>query len=335
MRTHRNRRQQPVGFTLVELLMVIGIIGFLITVSGFVIGNMIGASKEAATLATIQKVHGVVMERIRGLDIALETQAEMRKRSKNFSVTLDSSAGFVVGGPIAFRKLQTRALIPTRLEDLPTSGRTVFLTGTGHANVAAYRGASDWSAAVESSELLFFSLTQGTAFGEASSAADLFRDSELKDTNGNGKMEIVDGWGNPLRFYGTPTRLLRPDGWNATTDELNPLNQSLITAAFPSLAGRELAVDPDDPGNGFLNTYVNAYFSAYGSTDVDAAVSSYEGNFHTHGTYHIPLIVSAGPDGVLGIEEPNTSLGRLAHPIGGVANEDIYDNLTNYQGSTD
>ena len=346
MRHHRNHRQQPLGFTLVELLMVIGIIGFLVTVSGVIIGNMIGNAKEARTKATIAKIHELVMERRRGLDVAMEKNARIFAQAKKFSVDLDPSPSieFWISGPVAFNKVSVKQMLPTRLEDLSGQALALFLTLPGtkqYANVAGYR--NDPSAPLdpgdESSELLYFALTQGTSFGEDSDASGQFTDSEAKDTNGNGRPEILDAWENPIRFFLWPTRLVRPNGWTIVSGRpvLEPLNQTIITSVLPTLSGRDVSVDPDDPTGMFLDQYVGSFFAAYGSTDINAALTSYENNFHTYSTYHAPLVVSAGPDGVLGIIEGNVSTplkGYLGAPdlSSGSVTDELYDNITNYQG---
>lgn len=348
MRQHRNPFRRPLGFTLIELLVVIGIVGFLIALSGIVIGNMIGSAKEAATIATIQKVHGQVMERIRGLDIALETQVEMRKRIKT----------------PGDRKALVKQMLPTRIADMPALAQIKFLklpaTSTA-AQIQTARDAFVASSGAENvnSELLYFALTEGTVLGEATSAADQFRDSEVKDTNGNGYLEFIDGWGNPLRFYLYPTRLIRPDGWSVSADgmQLASLNQTLITTMLPLLSGRDISIDPDDPGNGYLQSKVQDYMNANPmATRIDALnaiLPIYEATFHSPATYHAPLLVSAGPDGILGIREATDSdplnsdstqrtFGYLAEPLpsemtGTSVDDDsaLFDNITNYQGSGD
>jgi hypothetical protein len=53
-------------------------------------------------------------------------------------------------------------------------------------------------------------------------------------------------------------------------------------------------------------------------------------NFYDAATFFSFLIVSCGPDGELGMHEPNeTGAQRLGRPITG--SEAIYDNLTNKQ----
>jgi prepilin-type N-terminal cleavage/methylation domain-containing protein len=63
----------------------------------------------------------------------------------------------------------------------------------------------------ESSELLYFMLTRWGTLGTSSANEDQFTSAEIEDTDQDGFPEFVDGWGNPLRFYRWPTRLIDPD----------------------------------------------------------------------------------------------------------------------------
>ncbi len=81
---------------------------------------------------------------------------------------------------------------------------------------------STHQAVTESSECLYQFLTQGPLFDtEPPSAADL-KAIETADTDGDGLPEIVDAWGNPLRFYRWPTRLVRPAAWSSSNSTSPP-----------------------------------------------------------------------------------------------------------------
>ncbi len=62
----------------------------------------------------------------------------------------------------------------------------------------------------ESSELLYFFLFHSGNFGSAEVSRDEFTEKEIADTDGDGLREFVDAWGQPLRFYRWPTRLIDP-----------------------------------------------------------------------------------------------------------------------------
>ena len=250
----------------------------------------------------------------------------------------------------------------------------------------------------ESAACLYLILTQASVFDtDPLPAADL-RGLELADTDGDGLMEIVDAWGQPLRYYRWPTRLFRPatssgsvatPGWYnldpapaptpasllVSTATRGPISQWVHNTAYlgsqmiqpativqsgvpnvmmyqctvagtssgseptwPTSAGGTvvdggvtwtavldpLAIDGDDPNGLVSSNFVNESSPQY---------------YHTWATYHIPLIVSCGTDGLLGLFEPydTANFGSLAQPqfdstdSTGLARSAMFDNITNHQ----
>lgn len=207
----------------------------------------------------------------------------------------------------------------------------------------------------ESAELLYFMLFQSGTFGSASANADQFTSSEIQDTDGDGFPEIVDAWGHPLQFYRWPTRLFDPTApapfapdfatVNDPTevdptpddDESDGLREILSSeriyagllvkglppspSAIGSATQRDMMlVDPDDPV-GILYTFLEDPY--YKNLGIDLTLEYNEGLYHTPDTYHVPLIVSCGPDERLGLYEPNNTV------IG-----TYYGNLAQYAGTT-
>lgn len=108
------------------------------------------------------------------------------------------------------------------------------------------------NAATESSELLYLALSEGDVFGLPPTELDGIDKNMIGDTDGDGNLEFLDGWGKPLQFYNWPTRLLKDDGLNywgdlripaTTTGILYPTAPLLIAGlppAPPALAGSNL-----------------------------------------------------------------------------------------------
>ncbi len=65
-KTHSDSRRS--GFTLIEILIVLLIISFLMATLGVTISNMLTSAKEAQTIATIEKIDGLIAERQQGLE---------------------------------------------------------------------------------------------------------------------------------------------------------------------------------------------------------------------------------------------------------------------------
>jgi prepilin-type N-terminal cleavage/methylation domain-containing protein len=207
----------------------------------------------------------------------------------------------------------------------------------------------------ESSELLYFTLTQSGTFGSSPVDADQFTPSEIADTDEDGFPEFVDAWGHPLRFYRWPTRLFDPTAPNPFQpdfdivddntevdptpdgDESDGLREILVAErdyagllvkglppspfAIGGSTQRDLMlVDPDDPV-GILYTFIED--PKYKAMGIDLTQEYNEAKYHTPDTYHAPLIVSAGADELLGLREPTET-----DPTAG-----IYGNLAQYAGT--
>lgn len=204
----------------------------------------------------------------------------------------------------------------------------------------------------ESAEMIYLILTAGDLFGVPAVGADEFASTEVRDTDGDGLPEFVDGWGRPLRFYRWPTRLVRcgesshlgdrsapPNG--TSNDPPGPLSPweptyaNLLVGTLPSLVVNDTSLqhDPDD-GYGLIDSQI---FNRLSSGSQAGARIKFEQLYHTPDTYWTSLIVSAGRDGELGLWEPvqfnigANVFGHLAQPVtlGDPAANPINDDITN------
>lgn len=339
-------RQSPrgsrAGFTMIEMLMVIGIIMFLVAISVSLLGNMANTAKIKSTQATIRKVDALLTRRMEAFERAIINQNNSTSGTPGYAQSWLSAAGgdrdvaMVVG-----RKALFRRHFPQRFSEMTSP----LSPGGSHVS------------STESAELLYYMLTQGESFGTEAVDSDAFLDSEIKDTDGDGLLEFVDAWGQPLRFYRWPTRLVRPAASGSESDPQSIDDQgnsdpsddgyvNIITLSYgsngegaeilsrilpgtPWPASRQsgatfidensdpLSKDADDP-LGVL------YFSE--AEDVE----NFESDWHTPSTWHRPLIVSMGADQILGLYEPNelTNFGRLAQPDYSHL-DGLMDNITN------
>lgn len=377
------------AFTMVELLIVIGIIIVLMGMMVALIGSSMKTARAAATSALIQKIDNLLDERVKGFDRATKS-ADFQRIVAARKRALESGGIFGVSPDvlgIVARKDFFRSNFPQRFEDLAspdanTNGVPDILESVPGVNVAvlATQATPATRHATESSELLYYMLTRMQVFGVPPVGESEFGTSEFRDTDGDGLLEFVDGWGNPLRFYRWPTRLLKPNGilgadnqpGFAGVDDNSAFNTPPATNVFagtifnnvvddalefgkvssdditistghraivayfisglpsgPVLTGQwdSLSEDPDDP-YGLISTEIKRLLlQSNGSTDVRAGINGFnEMNYPTIDTYHTPLIVSAGADGVVGLFEPfygvdsngdgvlDADLGILAQP---------------------
>ena len=344
---HRSRRR---GFTMVELMVVIGLILFLMSISVAALSSALGIARQRATQATILKVHGLMQQRVDAFNRAMERtnlQPNVSKLVRDLGIPTRRTQDDKVY-EVLVKKQIFQSRFPQNFNERDLSTESGF-------NLAKHN--SD----TESAALLYWLLTKSEVFGIAPVDESEFGSSEVRDTDGDGLLEFVDGWGRPLRYYRWPTHLFRPG--NTTTPPgvtgashptvLSPIDRtyvSLIWAGLPAAPSvatdlDPLTRDPDDP-TGQLRRFA----TSVSTSNQTLIMTVFQNRFHTPDTYHAFLIVSAGPDGKMGMSEPwsprpdsppllSTSptldnplgQGRLAalNQYGAVQDHPINDNISN------
>lgn len=218
----------------------------------------------------------------------------------------------------------------------------VDTNGDGTPNV----GDKFHRAETESAELLYLALTRFEQYGIPPATVDDFTTAEVADTDGDGLPEFIDAWGQPLRFYRWPTRLIKPFGlygidqapgdravdddgngavddvleigWPGSDDTYIPVELRSFAGLYisglprpPVLTGSpprpilgdfdQLNVDGDDPVGVLLDETLRLSGLPF---PINVLGVVHESRYSTFDTYHKPLVVSAGADGVLGLYEP-------------------------------
>ena len=409
-----NRAVKRVGFSLVELLVVIGVIATLASLTLVVVTNITDSARENATITTTVKVGVAVDDRVsafnrsfRGRRLTRATAALERLAKVGMLPDvyddgrpldqvpveprlLDSGAAEAIARKLAFRQQ-----FPQQYSELPPEDNSFItandiagvLTGVSGSNgipdiverrsgdelldaarrrlspaasdadvaaeaVRAFTDTSEASIIAESSEVLYFSLTKLAVFGASPVDADQFLSGEIADTDNDGMLEFIDNWGNPLRFYRWPTRLIDQNYDASLRDDQNVISgaerrtatllirdlppeppeilEVLLDGSTSSRRPRDpLKIDPDDPIGriGFELARLNGF-----NNRPNLSLHFNEAGFHSADVFHTPLVVSAGPDEVLGLFEPNdtTNRGNLAQPIQADGTDtDLFDNITN------
>ena len=343
-----NHRQRRSGFTLVEILVVVGLILFLMSLSVAALVNSIGTARERATQTTLLKIHGLMQQRIDAFHRAMDKTNLSQNSPPIRNMANKWFTAYSIVPPAKVLEIMVRkSFFQNRFPQSFDERDLTALQITGVTYVAAKHKRE-----TESAALLYWILTNSEVYGIAPVDESDFSSSEVQDTDGDGLKEFVDAWGRPLRFYRWPTHLMRPgDGASVgpgvipsgSTVALAPIDRTFVTAiwsglpAAPTVGGEldPLSRDPDDPA-GLVGTWALNQSSLLPITDI-------QNYFTTPNTYHAFLIVSAGPDGNLGMQEPysptispgspavGTAQGRLGALTSWapIATNPINDNITN------
>jgi prepilin-type N-terminal cleavage/methylation domain-containing protein len=376
-----HKMQARRAFTLLELLMVIAIIGILMSMSVVVMLGFKDSAEEEATSATVQKLARLVEQRVEAFDRAFKgtrrQQAMIAMQNLLIDPNQDNNRSDGVFGvyesavEILAKKSLFRFEFPQSFADrlmlgdagtivtgLPDSiyiailaptirtelGLPVTTALTDAAIVAeATTRFARHQAETESAECLYFQLFASGNYGASAVDGDRFTEREIQDTDGDGLPELIDAWGNPLRFYRWPTRMIDVDppvpfqpvlsDPNDATDVIVTLDtnndgtpdttigQRRVTPderAVANIMMRGLPPAPSLLPNGALprdllltdpDDPVGILYSELerlngsGSTNAFATVFN-ETDFHTPDTFHAPMVVSAGIDEELGLYEP-------------------------------
>jgi len=237
MRRNSRPQRNRAGFSLIEVLVVITIMLVIIGMIVGFLGQTGKAAREAATRATLTKLDALIQARYRQM---LESFAEQDRKSnqRNEWTNVAYSAAAIGGSvPLPARKAMVklnryRGAFPQRSEDLGNLGGSDL----ANPNATLWPGTEPAThlAETESSELLYIILSRGGGTGAEGQIADSINPRHIKDTDGDGFMEFVDDWGIPLRFYNSPTRLVRPNGAysrSGPTSEQQSIARQLISNA--------------------------------------------------------------------------------------------------------
>ncbi len=418
------------GFTLLELLIVIMVIAILMALTVSAAFSFIVNAREAATATTISKVNGLLQDRIRSFRQYDFSDSAIRLRDAwNANNALDQvmtpelaevllrKPRFKQAFPQSFTEADRTRLFPS----IPTTG------WTSSSPITFTPPPTGYDTKYECGIVLYAMLSLGETFGAPSVADDAFTGSEVRvGPETNNLPCLVDAWGEPLRFYRWPTRLIRCgeqdfdgvggyDDYNQnlaqeaaglTSPAIRPYSQlpgpifpgptpaSLlisnlppfernssyargpdgqpgVAAVLPSPPGYDgdddginsgddlgeigwpdsddpepLNTDPDDP-----TFRLTAWFNdgpPYNGNTVPGGIAARRTGFvaqrHDYYTFHTPLIVSSGPDKLLGLYEPSdtANFGHLAAPLPAAASltyanstmRYLMDNITNLNQRT-
>lgn len=280
------------GFTLVELMTVIAIIGLLSAFSVTIVRSSIESAKETQTRTTIAKIDNVLTTAYEKYQYR---RVDLTNYYRNYSTnkTLAEKTEYRIG------KLRDklRCDFPCTPEELGLPSVPRFENGASHSDYPdslkytpiqwAIVKAIETAAAggtlsslpyeeespagtveyrfVANAELLYLVIMNADP-----EARSLFSEREVADVDGNGLKEFVDGWGKPICWARWAPSLPRSDRQPSIDSILDQIN-------------------------------ANGALSKYDADPFDPLGFGYQGEV---GWFLVPYVFSAGPDGIYGLNMP-------------------------------
>jgi len=220
------------GFTLIELLVVIAILGVLLalTVAGVFTANE--GQRQANTEAAMRAVH----KTLTGHWNAIIADAKNEVPSAS-AFALAGGNNEIERAKVIWVKLRLIEAFPTKYDDinnplvyqLPAlAGATEpYIPSGQRKNIASYQRALNGRVKAndpltESSACLVLALSQNR--GGFKLDVDGLGAATVKDTDGDGMMEIADGWMTALAFFRFPTGNPEMNQFGPPQGSLDPLD---------------------------------------------------------------------------------------------------------------
>lgn len=339
-RPQGERAMKRSGFTMIELLIVLAIISILMAISFAVYASSVEQARTASTLRTVAYLQKSVESRARSVSNANSSgvATAFKRRYDSAGNPAPNQTVPLEVADILVRKDRFKQALPTRLEDLwgfDGSPGTIddsplwiswkrIVNSNGVPATDATPRPPGHRIDLENSELLFLFLRDGQVFGDVGFRPDDIPSRHMEDANRNGIPELVDDWGNPIRFYSWTHRLMRAGGGRVPIDRQFFLMTAhiLVGAPAPSTTApilppdaynHPLNQDPDDMtgalgaailSTNFADSPFNLAYETAGPPMIVSCLPFREEHYHAFDTYSRPLVVSAGPDGRIGLVEP-------------------------------
>ena len=245
------RYPSPVGFTLVELMVVMVVLALLaaLTLSG--LAGVRDRAKADKTRSTIRKLHEIIVPHYE----SYLTRRITARETSPFAKFDPSAKRFVASGsgksstmPAANRLWGLRLMMTLEMPDqwsdvAPTSAVPTWAVTAPVKRYAALKNSGSPSAAYEGAECLAMIVTRG---GFDENLVESFRADEIGDVDGDRYPEFLDGWGKPIGFIRWPVGFqspVQPQDAAVNPDPFDPLRRS-SPVAFPSAPQADYGVTP-------------------------------------------------------------------------------------------
>ena len=352
------------GVTLVELLITIAILTILAAAIYGAAGSAMESARAARTKSTIAKIHGLLMERWESYEtrrLSLKP-AIVQQINQNFQGLARNRV--MSDLRLLARRELMKLEMPDRWSDVLNAGvptgnpssapapTTYFLSQPSPLTQSYYRRYlatanrvdRDTLLANEAAECLFMTIMSATGDGEART---LFSEQDVGDTDGDGALEFLDGWGQPIRYIRWPAghverSTIMSGDWETDHDPFDVFRRDALPSSLSAI-----------PYGNYPTTAMQRSMQAIQNRNAQAEAAlagtprQYLGAFRL-----VPLVFSAGPDRRTGlvvavgfagptVADPyaptDVELNGVALQLGAVYDEDGQidsdkDNISNHDG---
>lgn len=201
------------GVTLTELLIVIGLMAFLSSIALVGLWEAQEVARESRARSQVQRIEALLMER---WDDYASRAVPLRISRVNIAAASKTSSN---SDRFGYERARTNALretarfeLPDRKEDVVCPDDTTRAPyqralGSHPALLSGYRrllnanssaNAATWTTKFQGAECLYAILA--STYKDDENGLAFFKSSEIGDKDGDGRLEILDPWGNPIEF---------------------------------------------------------------------------------------------------------------------------------------
>jgi len=284
---------------MVELLIVVLIIAVLLGMVAGAVFRIIGGQSERNTGTMLHKLHDGVLQQ---WSEASKQYRSPENRPPDY-VVQTLAGGDPTRGQVIWMKLLLRREFPMNYAEIidPAGGNTYlqpYLKPIYSYNMALNGRTKANDPTTESAACLLIALQNHPHKGMKFDAEEALGASAIRDTDGDGVPEIVDGWGKAIAFF----------RWGTGNQALDALARG---------GTGTLNRDTEDPNHKLMDSNWNNSNNTVGVPEFERLCHRIEVSGKPQSFFTIPVVVSAGKDGSFG-------LGFDMSPQNADANDNIY-----------
>ncbi len=209
----RNTKNRRDGFTMIELLAAIAVIALMMALLTTASYRFIVSARESATATTVTKASGIIQDRVRAFR-EFDFSDAGTFGANNWNANNPSDQMTPQLAEVIFRKTRYKKAFPQAWAELDKTQLSRLFPDFPISNPTFPLDSSTFPATYkpkfESGIILYALLLRGETFGAPTPTDDAFTGAEIKTSAETlGLPCLVDAWGEPIRFYRWPTRLIR------------------------------------------------------------------------------------------------------------------------------